>query len=167
MSDSMWFTIDGEECLDENRALAKLLNEDILFCNTRQFLDLNGKPCEYTTVLFVLCNDLFVWGCADAEPFTSGTGTKDEDLFKLYKLYEENKIYGPMKWCCLKRGEQPQDPIKMEMIKAGYWDAELEALRPNIYWTHLKKRTNNEESKENGHRIARLVRKARRLWTHK
>ena len=135
----LFFTIDGEEHCDENAILSILLKEEILFCNERhtaqkpikvkdgKFLPPDPKdPWEVseepTTILYVNCNDLFYWGCADAESITN------DEIPKLYKLWKANKRWGVDKWCCLKRKLRPQVPIVEDMKKDGYWDDELEAL---------------------------------------
>ncbi len=135
---------NGKPLLDEGMALSQLLADDVLFCNTREFIcpfDKDGKNGrEETIVLFVACNDVFSWGCADADPIKSGESPGDE-LFELYTLWLQNKRWGATKWSCLKRKEQPQDPIRDQMKAEGYWDAELEALEPNHYWTKLRSKS--------------------------
>jgi hypothetical protein len=49
----------------DERALIRLLTDDILFANSRKYLDLDqfgGKENSETIVLFVICNDVFYWG---------------------------------------------------------------------------------------------------------
>ena len=133
----IFYTIDGKEYCDEERALAQLLLDGVLFCNEREtveydykvvdgklFVD-DNKPTtkgEPTTVLYVLCNDLFWWATADAERLPNS------EIGRLYKMHMANKQYGADKWCCLRRKLRPQVPIVERMKKDGFWDAELEAL---------------------------------------
>lgn len=138
MSRTVWFDVDGQRCLDEEQALANLLEAGVLFCNTRQYI------CPFTTeveretiVLFVNSNDVFEWACADSEPLTSGD-SPGTDLYDLYSLWELNPKWGHIKWLCAKRNEQPQNPIRDEMKKDGYWDDVLEALPKNQYWNGNK-----------------------------
>lgn len=122
----------GEGHFWEERALVSLLLDEVLFANSRKFLDmdtsvgppysLDGKPREETIVLFVICNDLFYWGCADCECI------KMSELPELYRLHSANRAWGSQKWCCLKRKLRPQVPIVTSMKSDGYWDDELEAL---------------------------------------
>lgn len=119
---------EGYVFVDENKALACLLADDICFLNVR----------EGTTVVYVIANDVFAWGCADAENITNSDGDEDSEIYALYKFWKENQTYGPIKWLCLKRNEQPQDPIRKRMIEVGYWDETLEKLPPNYYWTKMK-----------------------------
>lgn len=54
--------------------------------------------------LWVLCNDLFFWGCADGEDFELS------DLPGLEKALEESSDHGEILWCCRKREMRPQKP---------------------------------------------------------
>jgi hypothetical protein len=118
-------TIDNDFFVEEY-AIVELMEEDILFCNSRRFLDLDGKPEEDTIVLFVNCNDLFMWGCADAECI---------DLDGLKELYDMRLIdpeWAVEKWCCYKRNMQPQQPVIDGMKEAGVWDSKMEALDKGV-----------------------------------
>lgn len=123
---------DGHVYIDENKALACLLADDICFLNV-----LRTHDNQYTTCVYVIANDIFAWGCADAECISNSDGDEDSEIYALYKLWKENPVYGATKWLCLKRNEQPQNPIKERMIKDGYWDDVLEKLPPNYYWTKI------------------------------
>lgn len=140
----IFWNYKGTLMVNEEKALAQLLLDDVLFCNerntaTRPFkTEKNAegqhiivgsddtKPWEVsdesTTVLYVNCNDLFYWGTADAESLPN------DQIGKLYLLHKENDKWGASKWCCLQRKLRPQVPIVEDMKKDGYWDAELEAL---------------------------------------
>lgn len=68
--------IDGNQRIhfQEERALAYLLNEDVLFINSRPYIQNPWSKPEHrevsgseTIVVFVECNDLFAWGFSDAE----------------------------------------------------------------------------------------------------
>lgn len=118
---------DKEEC-NEEQILSILLKDEVLFCNSRDFIDpWTKKPSGKTIVLFVNCSDIFAWGCADAENLTTS------DILPLYKLYAVNKTWGPAKWCCFKRNEKPQRPVEKAMREAGVWDEAMDSLNPNYY----------------------------------
>lgn len=128
MKDEVFFDIEGKEHCNEELALAHLLEAEVLFCNERAYTcPLTGKTEPATVVLFVLCNDIFAWGCADAESFTKA------DIPMLYKLWQADKMWGPVKWVCLKRNEQPQAPVARDMKKAGAWDESMDRLERNYY----------------------------------
>ena len=113
---------------NEEEMLAKLLQEGILFCNSRKYLDLDDKTVNpETIVLFVNCNDVFAWGCADAESLTL------EELPGLFKLFEVCDITASTIWVCKKRKEKPQAPVVDWLKEHNGWDAELEALPENQY----------------------------------
>jgi len=123
-------TDGGEEWFDTELGLALLLKDGVLFANSRRYLDpemFGGKPQEETIVLFVNCNDVFAWGTAEAEAIAY------DEVPKLYKSWRADKVWGSTRWCCLKRGEQPQAPVAEDMKKAGAWDAAMDALKPNHY----------------------------------
>jgi hypothetical protein len=113
------FTLfEGEEICDEELALAELLAAGVLFWNTGRFDE------EETVVLFVNCNDLFAWGCADAEPFTS------DEIPDLYRAWKSGP-WGVDKWCGRRRNQEPQEPVVKRMKAEGVWDAAMEALGTN------------------------------------
>ena len=104
----------------EDAALAWLIMQDGLI-----FI-LNAKDDEGKGVIgvYVNCNDVFAWGCADLEPLPPS------ELERFLKLCLTHPA-GSTKWCCLRRNEQPQPPVKRNMIERGAWDDELEALPKN------------------------------------
>lgn len=121
---------------DEEEAIAQLLHDGVLFANSRDYsFELGGyKDGGYTIVLFLNCNDVFAWGCADGEDVDT------KELETLYKLWYANKRWGATKWVCLKRNERPQIPIERDMKKEGAWDEEMEKLPENRYWKMLKEK---------------------------
>ena len=72
---------------DEDQMLAELLQAGVLFMNTRKYLGYRGEglPVGETTVLFVLANDVFAWGCADAEDIP------DKELPTLYRMWKSGR----------------------------------------------------------------------------
>lgn len=126
------FETNGKEYLMEEQAVAELMKKDLMFVNYRKYIEnpWDEKPEiseKSTMVAFVICNDLFAWACADAEPVES-----EEDLISLWKEYKKDPINGTMIWCCKKRNLQPQYPIKRDWIRSGIWSDELEALKENL-----------------------------------
>jgi hypothetical protein len=138
----VFFTIDGKEYCNDELALSILLKNDVLFCNQRYYSQKSdGKSEGSTIVLFVICNDIFAWACADAEDLPCS------EIPKLYRMWEKDKIYGPSKWCCVRRNEKPQKPVIECMKKEGVWDDTMEKLPDNSYDLQWKKLY---ESKEKG-----------------
>ena len=118
---------DKEKVRDpiEEAMVAKLLDEEILYIN-----DWGNH-----TSLYVNCNDVFVWACADGEPLSI------LDIPVLFEEYEKDPRWGSTKWVCKKRNEKPQVPIEKMMKDEGLWTEEMEALPDNLYWKKL-----NEEN---------------------
>ncbi len=129
----VFFIINGKEECNEELALSILLKNDMLFCNERQYTEYNDKAILGSTiVLFVICNDIFAWGCADAEDLPLS------ELPNLYKMWEKDPKWGTAKWCCFRRKEKPQGPVAEAMKKHGSWDDELEKLPENYYDAYNK-----------------------------
>lgn len=127
-----------KEEINIEKALAKLLIDNVLFANGRKVSRIlnpsNGQAEEWDsmTFLYVTCNDLFIWACADSEVIAY------DEILNLYNFHIDpaNKGWGSDKWCCIKRNEQPQDPIKKSMIEDGVWDKVMENLPVNSYEKH-------------------------------
>lgn len=122
-----WFVIDGERVPNEESMLAKLLDEDILFCNSRKFLDpFTNEVTEETIVLFLNCNDCFS-PAADAECLTL------EELPSLFSLYEEKEHWATIEFVAKKRKIQPRKQLKEKMISKGVWNPELDVFPENKF----------------------------------
>lgn len=130
---------DGKEQCDVEAALAVLLREDVLFANAMRYWapeweadqdnpgrlkdSGRGELAGPTIVLFVNCNDVFAWGCADAEPLPYN------EVGNLYRAWAFGP-WGVAKWCCLRRKIRPQERVEALMRQAGVWDDAMEALPP-------------------------------------
>lgn len=115
--DRTWF--------DGSMAAGILLMNSVLFVNQRKYVEIDGTIAGSTTVIFAICNDVFMWGCADAEAILN------DELKPLFMMWHENNTWGPVRWICIKRNEKPQGPIVRDMKAAGVWDDVLEALPEN------------------------------------
>lgn len=131
---------DGIERCDIEIALSELLRDGVVFANERNYCrEKNGKSEGSTIVLFVICNDIFVWGCADAEDLPI------EEVGNLYKMHKADDLWGVAKWCCHRRIEKPQPPVEKMMRKDGSWDAAMENLPENQF----EKFCREEKAKKN------------------
>lgn len=101
---------DSGRFFSEATAIERLIMEDVLFV---------GKGMKAV----VWCNDLFWWACADTEKI------EYNEIQSLWDAFEKDGHRGAMKWCCLKRGMQPQLPIRKRWKEDGFWNDELEALK--------------------------------------
>lgn len=121
--DEIVCTVDGEEYIDTNLAAAVLLAEGKLFVNNRETV-FDGKPAGTTTVLYMLCNDVFYWASADGETITNN------EIGELYKMTRHGQ-YGDVRWICIKRNLKPQGPLERMIRNAGEWDDVFRALPDN------------------------------------
>jgi len=125
--DEYWFDIGGKLVPNEERMVAKLLDEDILFLNSRKFyLDKPTDSDEETLVLFININDCFA-PAADAESLTI------RELSELFTLYQTKESFGVIEFVALKRNHQPIKRIKKLMVDKNYWTVDLEKCRENTF----------------------------------
>jgi hypothetical protein len=109
-------TEDGEECLK----IAHLLVEGILFTNNGHW---DSNWTKDKTTLHVSCNDLFAWGCADAEDILHS------EISELYSMYRKDPIWGASAWCIKKRNLMPQSPVEKKMRESGVWNDLLDEIK--------------------------------------
>jgi len=111
---------------DKEKILSILLKDEVLFCNARDFLDVDGKTNGgHTTVLFVNSNDVFAWACSDAEDLPN------EEIGNLYKMHKADPKWGSTIWCILRRKQKPQKPMEDLLRKEGVWTDALDNLNKN------------------------------------
>ena len=132
-----WFDIDGKKVADHEAMAAHFLEENILFLSSRKYVcgekdDVISKNA--TLLLFLNCNDVFVWGYADAE------GVSYDELPELFKMYEANTDCGPTQWVCIKRNQKPQAPMVKYLKEKNGWNEVMEALPENKYDAYCKEK---------------------------
>lgn len=111
---------------DEGEILAFLLTTGVIFPNTLTLenVDEDEKLSNYarrSIGLYVNCNDLFFWGCAESIQLTYF------DIKDVYDHYISSELDI---WCCKQRNLMPQKPIADSMRKAGI-DIDSYGLEPN------------------------------------
>ena len=106
------------ESFEIETAIAEMLMDDVLLIG--DFI-IGGNDTHQLTIS-VLCNDTFAWATADSEPLSY------HEVEPLYQMWLEDKMYGPVRWCCLKRKMRPQEPLIRVMKEAGRWTDDLEVL---------------------------------------
>ena len=114
----------GKVYFFEDMALVALLEADVLFPNSFD-ISRDGENLGHAVTLHVNCNDLFAWGCADAEDL------RYNEIESLYNAWHEDSKWGVDKWCMHKRNQKPQNPVIKSMKKAGVWTEKEEALPDN------------------------------------
>jgi len=104
-------TIIFPENMEPEDYLAYLLSHQLIIVNNGWW-DKTWPKDKIT--LSVICNDVFAWGCADAEDINY------KDLEPLYVLHKKDPYWGIASWCISKRKIRPQKPVEDSMVKAGY-----------------------------------------------
>lgn len=106
---------EKEMQFEQEGALALLLNNGVVFVNSHHWYKEWPEAARKATSINVNCNDIFAWGCADAEEITMD----DDELKDLYHMVIAEPVWGAALWCMKKRREMPQDPVAEHMRKAG------------------------------------------------
>lgn len=129
MSDIVW-NIEDESIDQEDTEieimLAHLLINQVIFCNNGWWFAKENKswPKDYIT-LHVNCNDVFAWGCADAEDITYS------EVPALYKMWRKDPVYGAAIWCIQKRKLMPQFPLEKIIREKTEWNLDSMGLEKN------------------------------------
>lgn len=107
-----------------------LLNEAVFTCPVHAASDQEGEV-PTATLLFVTCNDVFMWGCSDLEEM------RHDQIAEVYDLWEKDPQWGTAIWCMIQRRELPQRPVLERIRKTEVWDVDAlvaeHGLRPNHY----------------------------------
>jgi len=121
---------DPEGEVQTDAALAIMLLNEAIFTNAHRSSD--GAIADGdATSLYVTCNDVFMWGCADLEEMAH------DRIAEVYGFWERDPKWGTAVWCMIQRRELPQRPVLDRIRKAGVWDMDAlvaeHGLRPNHY----------------------------------
>lgn len=108
------YEINTEDITEPEEQIAFLLMENEVIVNNGWW-DKSWPKDAITHA--VNCNDVFAWGCADAENFSFS------DISVIFELYLLDPGYGIAAWCIHKRKDLPQDPVRDAMVLAG-WDVD-------------------------------------------
>lgn len=113
---------EDREYFDSSTALAWLLAHDHCFINSRHWREHDKGDIA----VCVNCNDVFAWGCSDAEdlPF--------DQVQPLYEMVRRDPQWGAAMWCILRRKEMPQPPVERAIRKAGIWNLDQHGLGENV-----------------------------------
>jgi hypothetical protein len=122
---------EKEEIFEEELALATLLMSEEIFLNSHWWEKGWPKKARDSISINANCNDVFAWGCSDAETVLH------EDLRSVYEHYIKDPEYGVAVWCIKRRKELPQRPVLERIMSMGIWDLnvikEEFELRVNYY----------------------------------
>lgn len=112
----------SEEVFDEELALSVLLYDGVVFLNCHWWEKEWPEEARKRTSLNVNCNDVFAWGCADAESMNF------EDLRSVWDHHAKDPSWGTAVWCMKRRNQMPQKPVEDRIRKAGIWDIDAMKL---------------------------------------
>jgi hypothetical protein len=105
----------AEEVFDDELAVAYLLMHGVLFVNSAWWEKEWPEKARSIVHLFCNCNDVFAWGCSDAEP------VEMDDIRAIYEHYRKDRCWGTAVWACKKRNQMPQKPVAEAIRKQGVW----------------------------------------------
>jgi hypothetical protein len=122
---------DPEGEVQTEAALAIMLLNEAVFTNEHRSTRQGADDLKGATSLYVTCNDVFAWGCADLEDM------RHDQIAEVFGYWEKDPGWGTAVWCMIQRGQMPQRPIMDRIARAGIWDLEAIAaehgLNPNHY----------------------------------
>lgn len=146
----------GRHYFEHGAALALLLANEVIFPNSHWWKKKgaswpHGKVIEppnpwpddaaEAATLFVNCNDVFAWGCADADDLPMS------EVENLYRMWRKDPLWGAAVWCIKRTRTWPQGPVERDIRKAGIWDLDDMGLpdrdpytkacwQPKVFFAH-------------------------------
>ena len=112
-------------------ALAAMILAGAVFLNSNWWEEEWPEAARKTVALCVNTNDVFAWGCADAETMTHG------EIEQVYRYWVQDRAWGTAVWAMVKTKQLPQKPVADRIRKDGIWDlaalAAEHGLRANHY----------------------------------
>lgn len=112
---------------EPEKALAILLVEEQVFLNTNWFKENWPDDAKKTTVLYANCNDVFAWGCADAE------SVEYDEIVDVFEHWMKDPDWGVAVWCIKKCNMMPQPPVERLIRRAGIWNLDEMGLRESPF----------------------------------
>ena len=117
------YELNGKKVFESEMALSVLLLERQIFLNSNWYMDDWPKDAQNMTSLNVNCNDVFAWGCADAED------VEFKEIKDLFEHYIKDPGWGTAVWCIKRRGYLPQKPVYEAIQKNGIWNLDELCLK--------------------------------------
>ena len=117
-----------KESFSSEAALTVLLLERQVFLNNNWWREEWDDEQKKLFSINVNCNDVFAWGCADAEELLF------EELEDLFEHYEKDPGWGTAIWCIKKRGYLPQKPVFDAIQADGVWDLTKMGIEEGFGW---------------------------------
>ena len=120
-----WSDKPPEEMFEDGPAMAVLLAHEVVFLHDHWWASDWPEDAQKVAGFSVICNDIFAWGCSDAE------GLPLSEIKDLFEHWEKDREWGAAVWCMKRRNQMPQKPVEDLIRKAGVWDLDAMGLRPN------------------------------------
>ncbi len=115
-----------------SKTLAVLLDSGAVHLNRFWWKEEWPEEARQMMGLFVNCNDIFAWGCADSEDMLFA------DLYDVYRHWRKDPSWGAAVWCMKRRKEMPQEPVAKYIRDGGVWDIDNMGLPENRYDRSLR-----------------------------
>lgn len=115
-----------KKMFEDEKALALLLINEVIFLNDHWWEEEWPEKAQKISSINVNCNDIFAWGCADAEELPY------KEIENLYRMWRKDPLWGPAVWCMLQRNEMPQKPVEKIIKEAGIWNLKELGLGENV-----------------------------------
>lgn len=117
---------DVEIIFEQEAALAYLIASDKVFINNHWWDEELTEKQKQLISINVNCNDVFMWGCADAEEMFY------KDIKSVWWHHKVDPEWGTDVWCIKKRGMMPQKPVYESIQLAGIWNLDEMGLDKNV-----------------------------------
>jgi hypothetical protein len=101
---------------DTGAALASLLLAEVVLIGSKNNDGIGA---------LVICNDIFAWGCADAEDLPYS------EIENVWRMWRRDPEWGTAIWCIQRRKEMPQKAVEKLIRAAGLWDLDQMQLDEN------------------------------------
>lgn len=123
---------DIEMVFEAEKALAHMLMNEVVFLNSHWWEKEWPEQARKEASINVNCNDVFAWGCADAETMLF------DDIENLYRMWRKDPSWGAAVWCMIRRNQMPQKPVEKRVRDAGIWDLDSFKLGANTMEAEVK-----------------------------
>lgn len=119
-----------QSSFSEEMALSAMLLAHAVFLNSNWWATEWPEDAKKTVSINVNTNDIFAWGCADAETITH------KEIEEVYRYWVKGGC-GTAVWAIIRNREMPQRPVEKAIREAGVWDLDAltseHGLRANRY----------------------------------
>jgi len=127
--DEVCWKFKNERVFEQEPAIALLLINEVIFVNNHWWENNWNDKQKDLFSLNVNCNDVFMWGCSDAEEMLH------DDLETLWAYWMKDPIWGSAIWCIKKRNMLPQKPVYDDIMAKGIWNLDTLKLDDNFGWS--------------------------------